>query len=218
MDVRRRSTTGGALALLALSALVFASPAAADRRGPDCVHFFFFRICGHATGPTGPTGPTGATGATGPSGAMGAAGLTGASGPAGATGPSGERGPTGAQGPTGPLGLTGSVGPTGPTGATGATGPAGLGQTIVETSESIEIPNSDTVSAAASCPPGYAATGGGQRLSSISGMSVIGTNPIGPKHEPAIAGEAATGWNAEVLNDSGSTQSFVVYVVCAPVS
>ena len=218
MDVRRRSTTGGALALVALSALVFAAPAAADRRGPDCVHFFFFRICGEATGPTGPTG---AVGPTGPTGAMGAAGLPGATGSAGATGPSGERGSTGAQGPTGPIGVTGSVGPTGPTGstgATGATGPAGLGQTIVETSSSIEIPNGVTVSAAASCPSGDAATGGGQRLSSTSGMSVIGTNPIGPKHEPAIAGEAATGWNAEVLNDSGSTQSFVVYVVCAPVS
>lgn len=138
-------------------------------------------------------GPTGATGATGTTG------LTGATGPIGPTGLTGATGATGATGPIGPGGgATGPAGPTGPSGASGAT---------VVSSGASPNPAGAQSNAAATCPAGMRALGGGASSSSTSVLVNINSSfPIG---------SPPTAWLVFMNNNSGAPATFTVYAVCA---
>jgi Collagen triple helix repeat (20 copies) len=128
---------------------------------------------------------------TGPQGAMGLAG------------PQGPAGPQGAIGPAGPAGTQGATGPAGPA------GPSGLTALTVSSSASISIPNESAVADAHACPTGDVATGGGDTMSGLTGISVVQDEPIPQTGTP-------TGWQATFVNQSGAAQTATVYAICAP--
>ncbi len=158
------------------------------------------------------------------------AGATGATGPTGPAGPVGATGPAGADGATGPRGPQGDTGPAGPTGATGPTGPQGVPGTSVDTTQvlgrTLTVVASTTVglqgfgSAAASCPTGYEAVGGGVDVSNLLVNVVTASGPTfdGVRLSSTADGPhgAANGWLGAMRNDSTTAMATLkVVVICA---
>jgi hypothetical protein len=120
------------------------------------------------------------------------------------------------QGITGPAGLAGASGSSGGTGAQGKEGTAGANgaaRVVVRTAE-VTIEDKKTGAVTANCNPGERATGGGVEVGTGSFKNVWSPIP-GGKPEPAEAGETPTGWRGFWNNESGVTDTFHVYVVCA---
>ncbi len=116
----------------------------------------------------------------------------------------------GTNGKAGTAGLTGATGPQGKEGVAGANGATSV---VVRTAEvTVETGKSDAVTA--SCNPGERATGGGVETGTGSFKNVWSPIP-GGKPVPAEPGLTPTGWRGYWLNESGSTDTFHVYVVCA---
>jgi hypothetical protein len=119
----------------------------------------------------------------------------------------GRAGKTGAAGPAGQGGASGKEGPQGKPGANGVT------NVVVRTAEvTVEDGKSGAVTAA--CEPGERATGGGVETGTGSFKNVSSPIP-GGKPVPAEAGVTPTGWRGFWLNESGVTDTFHVYAVCA---
>jgi hypothetical protein len=134
---------------------------------------------------------------------------TGPQGPAGLQGATGPAGPQGATGPAGPQGATGPAGPQGATGPAGPAGPSGLTGLTVSSSPSTPIPTESAIADSHPCPGGDVATGGGATVSGLTGVSIVQSEPYPQTGTP-------TGWQATFVNQSGASQSFTVYAICAP--
>jgi hypothetical protein len=117
----------------------------------------------------------------------------------GPKGDKGDKGDTGEQGPVGPKGDQGLQGPAGADG--------GLVGYQVVTGPSVAItPDDFDVSAAASCPTGKVAIGGGASVGSVSFSLDIAQS------YPAADG---SGWNVTVHNYAGIDDALTPYAICA---
>jgi hypothetical protein len=131
-------------------------------------------------------------------------GNRGAAGPAGAKGASGPGGATGAKGETG---IPGARGEKGAPGANGAT------KVVVRTAEAT-TPNVENGEAQANCAPGERATGGGTKLA-VGQVQNLWFFDTGGRPVPNTPGATPTGWYNQWFNNSGSTDTIEVYVICA---
>ncbi len=202
-------------------------------------------------GPTGPAGPAGSPGVAGPAGPPGTQGLQGTQGPPGTPGTQGlqgTQGPPGAQGPPGtpgaqgPPGTPGAQGPPGTPGTQGPPGPLS-GDIRVGFSPALEDYNGNICSrpgasngcrAVASCPAGFAATGGGYRVNidgpnaatpdddlypPISTLKVNAQSSFPVGFVPGNPSTPANGWRVEVTasDDTLATDNKIVlraFVIC----
>jgi hypothetical protein len=119
----------------------------------------------------------------------------------------GASGKTGAAGPAGLNGTPGKEGPQGKQGTNGAT------NVVVRTAE-VTVENGKNGAVTASCEPGERATGGGVETGAGNFKNVWSPIP-GGKPVPAEAGVTPTGWRGFWFNESGVTDTFHVYAVCA---
>jgi hypothetical protein len=119
----------------------------------------------------------------------------------------------GKTGPAGVAGAPGAPGGTGKEGPQGKEGPHGATSVVVRTAE-VTVENKKSGSATASCEPGERATGGSVETGTGSFVNVSSPIP-GGKPEPAEPGVTPTSWRGVWLNESGVTDTFHVYVVCA---
>ena len=120
------------------------------------------------------------------------------------------RGKTGRTGPAGAAGAPGAAGREGPQGKEGPHGPTSV---VVRAAE-VTVENGKSGAATATCEPGERATGGGVETGAGSFANVSSPIP-GGKPEPAEPGVTPTSWRGVWLNQSGGTDTFHVYVVCA---
>jgi hypothetical protein len=137
---------------------------------------------------------------------------------AGAAGAAGVKGDAGATGPAGATGATGPQGASGAAGAAGAKGAAGATSVKVRTATAT-TPNNSNGGAEAKCLAGERATGGGVRMGNgtITGVSFFepGGVPTNGSGSASAADETPTGWSSSWYNQSGSTDTFTVFVLCA---
>jgi hypothetical protein len=122
----------------------------------------------------------------------------------------GSTGKTGAAGPAGLAGLTGKEGPQGKQGAPGTNGATNV---VVRTAQ-VTVEDGKSGAVTATCEPGERATGGGVETGTGNFKNVWSPIP-GGKPVPAEAGVTPTGWRGDWLNESGVTDTFHVYAVCA---
>ncbi len=146
----------------------------------------------------------------GPQGPRGPQGLQGLQGPAG---PAGTQGPAGPQGKQGPAGPAGTPGPAGPQGKQGPAGPPGTFGSVTVVTQAQSVPNGTLTQDGAFCPLGDIAVGGGASWGA-GGGSGIGQVTI-QTTRPSPATGTPTGWTAIGDNESGGTQQFTIYAVCA---
>jgi hypothetical protein len=105
------------------------------------------------------------------------------------------------------------AGPTGPKGDPGTNGTNGATNVVIRFNQDTTPDNvNDTLSV--SCNPGERATGGAARLTDGSAANVTFFNP-GGSPIPEVQGATPTGWSVSYFNDSGQTDTFRVYAICA---
>jgi len=119
-------------------------------------------------------------------------------------------------GPPGPAGPQGPAGAAGPTGATGPAGPQGLkgtfGTVTVRSTEST-MPAFDQRAQTAGCNSGEVAVGGGGSFGPNNGT---GEGDVRlESSRPAPSTGTPTGWFIIASNNTDSSQTLEVYVVCA---
>ena len=183
-------------------------------------------------GPRGPVGPRGRVGPRGPVGPRGEVGLRGPVGPAGPIGPAGPQGPKGTpgtsilngtvppttQGTTGDFYLdtstevlygpkAGGRWPTTGTSLIGSPGSSGTLATVVDRSTFVAPAGAtSTATGIASCPTGYAVTGGGY-TSTVAAVHVQNDGPL-------LKGTIWE-WAASVTDTTATHKATVtVYAVC----
>jgi hypothetical protein len=105
---------------------------------------------------------------------------------------------------------SGSAGPKGDPGTNGTNGATSV---VVRFAEET-TPDNNNDSASVNCNPGERATGGAVRLISGSGANVTYFNP-GGSPIPDAQGATPTGWTVSYFNNSGQTDTFRVYAICA---
>jgi hypothetical protein len=144
-------------------------------------------------------------------------GAKGDPGPAGPRGDQGPQGTPGAPGQQGGQGLKGDPGPQGPKGDSGAL------NAVVRTSSQVVGPGL-TGSLELACLKGERATGGGGYLAGFNTADHMRDsfpvkivrdaqgNPVGGAG--VGAGEAADGWDVDVVNGANATRTFTGYVIC----
>ncbi|MHB1595763.1 MAG: hypothetical protein ACYCO9_02135 [Streptosporangiaceae bacterium] len=131
-------------------------------------------------------------------------------GPQGLRGPQGPRGPQGLQGPAGPAG---TQGPAGPQGKQGPAGPPGTFGSVTVVTQAESVPSSTLAQDIATCPSGDIAVGGGASWGA-GGGSGIGQVYIQTSRPEPVSG-TPNSWTAIGDNESGATQQFTIYAVCA---
>ena len=129
------------------------------------------------------------------------------------TGPQGPRGAQGPRGPQGLQGLQGKQGAQGPQGKQGPAGPPGTFGSVTVVTQAQSVPNGTLTQDGAFCPLGDIAVGGGASWGA-GGGSGIGQVTI-QTTRPSPATGTPTGWTAIGDNESGGTQQFTIYAVCA---
>jgi hypothetical protein len=134
-------------------------------------------------------------------------------GNAGAGGPQGAAGPAGPTGPQGLAGTPGKEGQSGKEGAPGKDGTNGATSVVVRYAE-VTTSNGANGQTQANCNAGERATGGGVEMDSGNSKDVWYFTP-GGRPVPNTQGATPTGWFADWFNESGSTDTFRVYVICA---
>lgn len=132
-------------------------------------------------------------------------------GPTGPTGPTGAAGAQGDQGTPGEPGAQGVPGEAGAPGATGAQGPAGAdgvsGYQVLRAS--LDVPDGQLAQGTLNCPDGKSPIGGGWSTDPVAqGTQVASSN---------VTGDGA-GWTGGLQNDSGSTLTVTLSVICATVT
>jgi hypothetical protein len=117
---------------------------------------------------------------------------------------------TGSQGRTGPQGPQGQSGPQGLQGASGAT-------KVVERQAGKTTETGHNDSAVVQCNSGEVATGGGWEMDNgnVANFLTFGDFPVKANGTPAGPGETPTGWAMSVFNNSGQTDTWHVYAICA---
>jgi hypothetical protein len=138
----------------------------------------------------------------------------------------GAAGTQGKEGSAGKDGATGKEGPTGKEGSTGKQGASGATHIVTRYGPRIELETLAGLVSYAACLEGEAVTGGGINLAERAPVNttykVLADRPSikqtlapGAIFPPPPDGATATGWLAEVENDTGSTFDFRAYVQCA---
>ncbi len=128
----------------------------------------------------------------------------------GPAGPPGPQGPQGLQGLQGGQGVPGVPGPKGDPGAPGAT------NVVVRTASAGTVPSGIHASLPAMCDAGERAVGGGARLSSVGGGSVLeASSPLEGDGTTAENGDTPAGWFSSIKNTSATALVATGYVICA---
>jgi hypothetical protein len=120
------------------------------------------------------------------------------------------------RGQTGPQGPKGATGPQGPQGNAGPPGRDGSTKVVErQTAKSTSTGSND--SAVVQCQSGEVATGGGWDFDSgnVANFLTFGDGPVKADGTDAGPGQTPTGWHVSVYNNSGSTDGWHVYVICA---
>jgi len=117
--------------------------------------------------------------------------------------------PPGPQGPQGPQGPRGPEGPQGLQGERGVPGPPASVNVVMRFGATTQVTAGSVATAIATCNAGEIATGGG--FFSQPGVEVTTSRP-----KPLSDGAQATGWQAAVKNNSGSSQNVGAYAMCTP--
>jgi hypothetical protein len=118
----------------------------------------------------------------------------------------------GAKGANGINGSNGATGATGVTGVTGVTGAPGLSNyTVLHGSTNTSVPANESAVGETACASGTVVLAGG--------ANVVGS---GPSNNPLTMEESqpdtgSNAWAVTMVNNTGSTQSFNVWAVCAKV-
>jgi hypothetical protein len=114
-------------------------------------------------------------------------------------------------GPKGDPGAKGDAGLNGADGQNGQNGTNATTNVVVREAQKVTA-NGQNDNATANCLPGEVAVGGGSELvaGSILNMHFFGDNPV-----PSAAGSKPTGWSDSIYNDSGQSNTWRVYVICA---
>jgi len=96
----------------------------------------------------------------------------------------------------------------------GPQGTPGSSPTLSATTKSypVSVPNGDAASLIEACPSGDVDTGGG------GGFTTAATGLVIEQSQPFVSGTTPAGWQMIVLNTSGSTQTFNLYLICLPTS
>jgi hypothetical protein len=133
----------------------------------------------------------------------------------------------------GPAGSAGAPGPAGPAGAAGVVDPSlfyskaqsnarflgGALVTVIATSGGVA--GSSFGSATATCPAGYQVISGGEDSSNVLAMLVAGSEPLLEDSNlftlPEGQHGAPNAWRVFMFNTTGSSQTFKVVAICAPV-
>lgn len=129
------------------------------------------------------------------------------------TGPQGPRGAQGPRGPQGLQGLQGKQGAQGPQGKQGPAGPPGTFGSVTVVNQVQNVPSGVLTQNFATCPSGDIAVGGGASWGG-GGGSGIGQVYIQTSRPDPVSG-TPNAWTAIGDNESGGSQQFTVYAVCA---
>jgi Collagen triple helix repeat (20 copies) len=131
----------------------------------------------------------------------------------GNAGAGGPQGPAGLAGPQGAAGTQGKEGQSGKEGASGKAGTNGATNVVVRYAE-VTTSSGNDGQTQAKCNAGERATGGGVEMASGDSKDVWYFTPSG-RPVPNTQGATPTGWFANWYNESASTDTFRVYVICA---
>ncbi len=123
------------------------------------------------------------------------------------------KGETGATGGIGAAGKEGPPGKEGAQGVAGTNGTNGATNVVVRFAETTTSNSSDG-SAQANCNAGERATGGGVEMTNGNSKDVWYFEPGGAP-VPNTQGATPTGWASTWFNESGGTDKFRVYAICA---